>query len=593
MPSNDHADSSKPFASPGSTDQQTGAVLSPERLRDILASNLMPSEPEIHSIHRAMAQLRGDVHAIQEEYSALEARLRSLKIQELDKLREIRLYSSTLSPVRRLPPELLSQIFEEYNLEDKDFFLPDRFRVRNGPWFLRDVCSRWRAVADSNQALWADIFIEGDHDSMPPSASLLLIQKGLELSGNGPLFVQLEFSRPGWSYQPIFDLLIPHVSRFRKLALAFCTYSLGQLTGSFPPALFSSLKSLKLRALDAHGEHYPELISLFDSAHQLVTVELIGPVAFNLNFRLPNKGVTTLTVSTVAPTQMRPTLFLGFPALVELNFESMANLYITSNDTKHWPRITHPAIRVLRIPSCLHSLLDRFVLPNLEEFYLIDRAGVFPLASQPEFRRVFKAATSSLTTLLGFLQRSSCWLKRLHLQHPCVHRRIIPLIQSPSLDQLETLVLDIQYFRFASGADDDQILLDIMKTLTIPPDSEEPLPSVPLPNLKSLGIHHSAGMGKTACLVSEGTLTTDKPDLHCCVGYVGPDMFNMIKSRATDRTREGVVKLERVDISLAFRYLHLPFFTSELGYTIEEWKRDHIDISIRTKGGHLGDAPRQ
>jgi hypothetical protein len=230
MPSNDHADSSKPFASPGSTDQQTGAVLSPERLRDILASNLMPSEPETHSIHRAMAQLRGDVQAIQEEYSALEARLQSLKKQELKKWREIHLYNSTLSPIRRLPPEIL---FEEYNLEDNDFFLPDRFRVRNGPWFLRDVCSRWRAVADSNQALWADIFIEGDHDSMPPSASLLLIQKGLELSGNGYLFVQLEFTL-GKSYQPIFDLLMPHVSRFRRLALAFGIDSLGQLLRFFP-----------------------------------------------------------------------------------------------------------------------------------------------------------------------------------------------------------------------------------------------------------------------------------------------------------------------------------------------------------------------
>jgi hypothetical protein len=68
------------------------------------------------------------------------------------------------------------------------------------------------------------------------------------------------------------------------------------------------------------------MISLFDSAHHLATVELMGPVVLNLDLRLPTRVVTTLTVSAVAPALIRPAFFLGVPALVELNFESMSTI---------------------------------------------------------------------------------------------------------------------------------------------------------------------------------------------------------------------------------------------------------------------------
>lgn len=57
-----------------------------------------------------------------------------------------------LSPVRRIPPEIISEIFLH-----TCGYRYDVFNSREGPWVLGQICSRWRAVALNCSTIWSSM----------------------------------------------------------------------------------------------------------------------------------------------------------------------------------------------------------------------------------------------------------------------------------------------------------------------------------------------------------------------------------------------------------------------------------------------------
>ncbi|KAK0185213.1 hypothetical protein F5146DRAFT_198914 [Armillaria mellea] len=82
-------------------------------------------------------------------------RVQSL-MEEIEKEREllqarIKRYTALISPVRRLPPEILMEIFDLVLSSDQwSLFL----RLNEGPWLLGRICSQWRQVINSTPRLW-------------------------------------------------------------------------------------------------------------------------------------------------------------------------------------------------------------------------------------------------------------------------------------------------------------------------------------------------------------------------------------------------------------------------------------------------------
>ncbi|KAJ7314386.1 hypothetical protein DFH08DRAFT_652339, partial [Mycena albidolilacea] len=81
--------------------------------------------------------------------ASLKAELEKL-LEERDSLdAEVRKHEGALSPLRRMPVEIISLIFK--------FAAPFRsyvMNVKEGPWTLSAVCSRWRNIALSQPSLW-------------------------------------------------------------------------------------------------------------------------------------------------------------------------------------------------------------------------------------------------------------------------------------------------------------------------------------------------------------------------------------------------------------------------------------------------------
>ncbi|KAJ7113985.1 hypothetical protein C8R44DRAFT_560379, partial [Mycena epipterygia] len=59
-----------------------------------------------------------------------------------------------LSPLRRMPPEVLAEIFSWTLPWVHDAMGRWRFDAKSCPWVLTHICGRWRQVAISTPSLW-------------------------------------------------------------------------------------------------------------------------------------------------------------------------------------------------------------------------------------------------------------------------------------------------------------------------------------------------------------------------------------------------------------------------------------------------------
>ncbi|KAF8992596.1 hypothetical protein BDQ17DRAFT_202061 [Cyathus striatus] len=92
---------------------------------------------------------QSDHSTIQKFVSSTEETIRMLEGQLLHIRKFTAFQRSLLAPIRKLPEELLSEIFGRIVLEEDI----DICSLRGNIWDIREVCSRWRNVVESTGAL--------------------------------------------------------------------------------------------------------------------------------------------------------------------------------------------------------------------------------------------------------------------------------------------------------------------------------------------------------------------------------------------------------------------------------------------------------
>ncbi|KAJ7167832.1 hypothetical protein C8R46DRAFT_1191860 [Mycena filopes] len=126
-------------------------------LERLLRTNDAPLEVEAAALEQKIASERTRVNQLR----ATMAKLRSSaaaerRIEELEEAEKtLKAYSTILSPARRVPVEILSEIFSQAPHTRR---LGQR-TVETAPWRLGLVCQRWRAVALADTRLWSSITI--------------------------------------------------------------------------------------------------------------------------------------------------------------------------------------------------------------------------------------------------------------------------------------------------------------------------------------------------------------------------------------------------------------------------------------------------
>ncbi|KAJ7636864.1 hypothetical protein FB45DRAFT_907538 [Roridomyces roridus] len=134
----------------------------------ILESNLPPMDPDVPGAARDfIVSARARKNHLSEQISDLQSTLTAL-VAECESLDcQIRKHEGVLSPLRRMPPEILFTIFG---------FTP--------PWLVSAVCARWRTICLSQPLLWSTVVVEREKWGC---CSVKRLESQLERSRDVPL----------------------------------------------------------------------------------------------------------------------------------------------------------------------------------------------------------------------------------------------------------------------------------------------------------------------------------------------------------------------------------------------------------------------
>ncbi|KAJ7114031.1 hypothetical protein C8R44DRAFT_676471, partial [Mycena epipterygia] len=129
------------------------------RHQKLLTTNEPPADPELTFIRSVVAKTGARLAHLDGEILRLQDRLKKLEEERAPLAIYHAQNNGILSPVRRLPPEVLGEIFSWTLPSARDALLRRRFDTKNSPWVLTYICGRWREVALSTPSLWSLVVI--------------------------------------------------------------------------------------------------------------------------------------------------------------------------------------------------------------------------------------------------------------------------------------------------------------------------------------------------------------------------------------------------------------------------------------------------
>ncbi|KAJ7154115.1 hypothetical protein C8R46DRAFT_1227724 [Mycena filopes] len=194
----------------------------PLALAHLLQSNEPPSNAESNLIAGYTDELESQLRLVVGGMAFLEMRRREL-VQSAGAVQAIR------SPIRRLPPEILSEIFgfavsAAFHFGDIAEVSPPIGRA--APWLLTRICSHWSTVAVTNPALWSRVFL--DLDRAGQRGMVPLTKLFLERSRNVPLSVKI-FQESFGTSNLVLDVVMTYSDRWIMADLYMKVSGLNQL----------------------------------------------------------------------------------------------------------------------------------------------------------------------------------------------------------------------------------------------------------------------------------------------------------------------------------------------------------------------------
>jgi len=310
-----------------------------------LQNNDIPLEPTIQEVKEPLKALLIELQEIEIEIQRLQCELRVVETMKI-KRETIHDHNFILSPVRRLPQDVLYEIFLHCLPTHRNPIMTSS----ESPLLLTRICSSWRAIAFSSPRIWSKIHIPlpGDPSFNPGYrittletscqriAGILQLQcdavrRWLSRSGKCPLSISIyhpssysDLQNTGAKErsQEMFNILLSFADRWSDVDLSMPEDIYTQLQGNTQPTTFSSLKSLKLdlhrnfhnnlqsppiRILDAPG-----LCSITISAIQ-TTYDMIGKLVQPVWNRLMHITLASAIIDTYLVCLLRrcPNLVFG------------------------------------------------------------------------------------------------------------------------------------------------------------------------------------------------------------------------------------------------------------------------------------------
>ncbi|KAJ7589943.1 hypothetical protein C8J56DRAFT_825998 [Mycena floridula] len=417
-------------------------------IQQLLSSNNAPSELQESQVHDAIAEIIDSIRDIDAQIVALQHK-RARKSAELQECK------SVLHPIRRIPKEILSEIFvllldEDFegdsldDEEDKDeadeedgkvqkiekVEVPSSLDPLAPHWVISRVCGEWRAVALSFPRLWSTVrIVDKDLENDGVALEIEMLQIQLHRSAVHDLSVSIHYTSSE-------DPPVNHPLLQKLLATSLRWTDLHIVTNRL--TAFDAFTSLKgflpilkiLHIWDYNASPADPISSIFELAPNLKT--LWGHSNAMAHFHLPFSQITTFESTLSCPCNSYPEILAQMPNLLTLS--TLCRDPVGHIGGYHLPvSVSLPRLQRATLQ------LDHSKGPHrARECFLLSRLRL------PALQNLDIQVHSSMDELRDLFDRSGCPLKNLRLE-PAYVRRTPCVDLLLGIPTLESLTLDCHY----------------------------------------------------------------------------------------------------------------------------------------------------
>ncbi|KAJ7862993.1 hypothetical protein B0H13DRAFT_2204066 [Mycena leptocephala] len=361
------------------------------RHHTLLSTNEPPQDSEVPFLRSVISTAAARLTLLDEDIAKLRDRLEQLE-QKRAMLSSFHTENNAiLSTLRRMPPEVLSEIFLWTLPLARNAPHRVELRVTDAPWVLTHICRRWRSISILNPLLWSLVAISYQPDVNPASSyplpmvetqitraqTLKIHFYGCEASDSRP---QIE----------LFSALAKHSSRWEELSLGLTVALVHVL-----PTLRDCVPFLRRLWIEWESEDSQaglESVDCFQVAPSLVDASVFNEDRF-IPVSLPIHNLTRYHLNCPWRTHA---------GILELAKNLVVAYIAVSFDEEPWP----PSSETIELGSLLRlfvshaEVLDNLRTPHLEEIAVAFLPGEAP---------------SLPTHLSSLIIRSLCPLRRLCL----------------------------------------------------------------------------------------------------------------------------------------------------------------------------------
>ncbi|KAF7356233.1 F-box domain-containing protein [Mycena venus] len=365
--------------------------------RDILETNDPPLESQIPFLRDFVSNGRARLSALNAKIASLQSAMDRLR-KERDAIAvDIRKHEGGLSPLRRMPPEILTHIFA--------FNLLSRYFNERALWTVSAVCARWRTIVLSQPGFWTTI--DYNHSEKFNDTLNFRLQTQLRRSSQMPLnikFCTSDDDAPTFEEMCMLQTVCGHAARWKTVSIEGRKELFNGLQ-SFVRDQFASLVELSIEVM--YNDDDVPLLDVFHDAPRLQRVAFNTELwSWPVMLALPGSQLLEYSGSSTWGGHLHA--LRNATSLVECTLE------IHGHDPHTIPSTPILLPSLLRLSLSESQFLECLETPALLELYCGDASAVLP-----------------------FLGRQNCKLQKLVLWNPANGADLTQIVDAaPTIENL-------------------------------------------------------------------------------------------------------------------------------------------------------------
>jgi hypothetical protein len=386
-----------------------------------------------HVVFRLLCHAKRDLALIDAESDGVFPIPETLLSRRTQVEAQIILYQTAIAPHRRLPPEVLCEIFMQDASESLK--LPTRLPYVNQPlhWNVSHVCSKWRHVVLEMSDLWNgfEILYRAHRSSVIHISTTHLVTEILQRNPISHITMDLylpRFMQLAVRHDPVLSCVVAYAGRLKNLRISATSDTLKQLF-TLPPGSVDTLEEIDVKYW---GNQLQYSITVFEGAPNLRSVSLFlandyWPIIDIFAFRFPWSQLVRLKLWAVNITSSTALILLQrCPSLEDCQLPTIDSSSPEPSSSLAPSNVVLPSMKSLEVlfqvepASEMGHWLGRFMFPNLVTLILGGRGWLWE---------------SSLTNIITSAKR----LKNLEMRLPVPAVDVEAILRAGQL--LETLHL--------------------------------------------------------------------------------------------------------------------------------------------------------